>query len=651
MHTHGPAMACLRSQSADFTWGRKLGSGSFGVVYEVTRHADALTYAIKQMELKGMNQREQSDVVKEVQLLASFDSPYIIKYFDSFIDQSVLCLVMEFAARGNLHDYIRNNKAGRVAEPTVWRFFLQVLLGVHCMHVKHRTLHRDIKTLNIFLVDATSNGQGDGDGDASRLIAKLGDLGVAKILSTQTNFAHTLVGTPYYLSPEMCEDKPYNAKSDVWATGVVLYELLTRKHPFSGDNQGALILNILRGRYPPPPSGYGAEVVDAVKRCLTRDAKRRPTTTQLLATRGVRAAAEKLGIDVPSLDELRKAEDDLALPMAEKRRTTKAKKATSEDKTPARVRAKKNVARTGADGAAPSSAPQRKAKGQLLLGEKGKPKKLAPVGSRPRSSRAAPEESKQDGVHDPGDEQESHTDAGNNSAEPVADQAEPVSNENVSPDRASMVAAAAQAAASAPGHSGTGGVSISGKLAFEFGVSLHLGDTDPPKEPEVESTVEPPATEVPPAPAPGEVDNAIEEEENTVDEEDNYEDDEFEEEEEEGGDDGADTPAEKKPDVGALTRRMQSLTDGLKGVVTSASELVGEDQYAALHDLFANRASGEPLPAVSGAAPPSIADLSKQVFDIIPYAKAEAVQLVFKALYLESELADVNREHENLLSS
>ena len=117
-------MACLRSQSADFTWGRKLGSGSFGVVYEVTRHADALTYAIKQMELKGMNQREQSDVVKEVQLLASFDSPYIIKYFDSFIDQSVLCLVMEFAARGNLHDYIRNINRNKLISHTALLTYL-----------------------------------------------------------------------------------------------------------------------------------------------------------------------------------------------------------------------------------------------------------------------------------------------------------------------------------------------------------------------------------------------------------------------------------------------------------------------------------------------------------------------------------------------
>lgn len=131
------------------------------------------------------------------------------------------------------------------------------------MHSR-KILHRDIKTLNVFLDDG--------------LNVKLGDMGVAKvrahalpiaalvamrsqkhacrgaylppahpywrwscmqILSANTNFAKTIVGTPYYLSPELCEDKPYNEKSDVWALGVVLYECCTQKHPFDADNQAS----------------------------------------------------------------------------------------------------------------------------------------------------------------------------------------------------------------------------------------------------------------------------------------------------------------------------------------------------------------------------------------------------------------------------
>jgi serine/threonine protein kinase len=153
----------------------------------------------------------------------------------------------------------------------------------------------------------------------------------AQILSSNTNFAKTIVGTPYYLSPELCEDKPYNEKSDVWALGVVLYECCTQKHPFDADNQvgcaevwrcgdarvlhaeapirrgvrgappklslshththsplqGALILKILRGKYP-ALTGYSPDISDLVKRCLTQNANRRPNTFKVRVRVSVR---------------------------------------------------------------------------------------------------------------------------------------------------------------------------------------------------------------------------------------------------------------------------------------------------------------------------------------------------------------------------
>jgi NIMA (never in mitosis gene a)-related kinase len=77
---------------------------------------------------------------------------------------------------------------------------------------------------------------------------RIGDLGVAKSVSSSSDFAHTMVGTPYYLSPEMCEEKPYNEKSDIWALGCVLYEMVNQRPPFEAMNQGALILKIIRGK-------------------------------------------------------------------------------------------------------------------------------------------------------------------------------------------------------------------------------------------------------------------------------------------------------------------------------------------------------------------------------------------------------------------
>eukprot|EP00199_Chlamydomonas_sp_CCMP681_P000941 CAMPEP_0119104632 /NCGR_PEP_ID=MMETSP1180-20130426/2800_1 /TAXON_ID=3052 ORGANISM="Chlamydomonas cf sp, Strain CCMP681" /NCGR_SAMPLE_ID=MMETSP1180 /ASSEMBLY_ACC=CAM_ASM_000741 /LENGTH=504 /DNA_ID=CAMNT_0007089451 /DNA_START=36 /DNA_END=1546 /DNA_ORIENTATION=+ len=275
-----------RSTYDDFNIKEKIGSGSYGVVFKVVRKVDRMTYAMKEIDLQGMSRKEQEECIRETRVLSSLDSDYIIKYYDSFLERGKLYIITEYASNGNLHDYIKKHREvtkQRLPEDLIWKLFIQILMGLNHMHTR-KILHRDIKTLNVFLDDD--------------LNVKLGDMGVAKILSTQTNFAKTIVGTPYYLSPELCEDKPYNEKSDVWALGVVLYECCVQRHPFDADNQGALILKILRGKYP-PVQGYSPEVSDIIKRCLTQNANRRPNTYKLLLLPCVREQGGNAGIALP----------------------------------------------------------------------------------------------------------------------------------------------------------------------------------------------------------------------------------------------------------------------------------------------------------------------------------------------------------------
>ncbi len=146
---------------------------------------------------------------------------------------------MEYCSKGDLSTFIRSQLGKPVKEDIIWKFSIQIMIGLRDLHAK-KILHRDIKTLNIFL-DADQN-------------IRIGDLGVAK--SMKTDFTHTIVGTPYYLSPEMCEEKPYNEKTDVWAMGCLIYELCTGKHPFEAQNQAALALKIVMGKYSPIPNHY-----------------------------------------------------------------------------------------------------------------------------------------------------------------------------------------------------------------------------------------------------------------------------------------------------------------------------------------------------------------------------------------------------------
>lgn len=82
-------------------------------------------------------------------------------------------------------------------------------------------------------------------------------MGVSKQLNSTTFMSQTLVGSPYYLSPEICKSEKYNVKSDIWALGVTFYEMLNKgKHPFLAKNQAALLINIIKGKYPPLPAVY-----------------------------------------------------------------------------------------------------------------------------------------------------------------------------------------------------------------------------------------------------------------------------------------------------------------------------------------------------------------------------------------------------------
>lgn len=221
------------SSVKDYEFLNKLGQGSFGTVYKVRRRADKSVYVIKQINIAQMNSKHRSEAINEVTILSKLDNPFIVKYYDSFIEKNTLNIVMEFCDGGDISGFIRSQLGRCLSENKIWKFFIQMCLGLNYIH-KKKILHRDIKTMNIFLTKDET--------------VRIGDLGVAKVLTENVNFAHTMVGTPYYLSPEMCEEKPYNEKSDVWALGCVLYEMCTQKHPFEANNQGALILKIIRGK-------------------------------------------------------------------------------------------------------------------------------------------------------------------------------------------------------------------------------------------------------------------------------------------------------------------------------------------------------------------------------------------------------------------
>lgn len=131
-------------------------------------------------------------------------------------------------------------------------------------HVHDRKIiHRDLKGQNIFL---TKNN-----------MIKLGDFGIARVLGKTMEKAKTMVGTPYYLSPEIIEQKAYSFKTDIWSLGVILYELCALKPPFNADSLHFLALKIVKGSYSPVPSMYSRDLKNLIGSLLQVNPLKRPT--------------------------------------------------------------------------------------------------------------------------------------------------------------------------------------------------------------------------------------------------------------------------------------------------------------------------------------------------------------------------------------
>ena len=109
------------------------------------------------------------------------------------------------------------------------------------------------------------------------------------MLDGSCDLAHTIVGTPYYMSPELFSDQPYNYKSDVWALGCCIYEIASLRQAFAAHNINALMYKIVQGRVPPIPSKYSSELATLVQQMMARDADRRPTVYQILRRGFIRA--------------------------------------------------------------------------------------------------------------------------------------------------------------------------------------------------------------------------------------------------------------------------------------------------------------------------------------------------------------------------
>ncbi|NXT84661.1 NEK5 kinase, partial [Zapornia atra] len=261
---------------------KKIGEGSFGKIFLAKGKVDNEQCVIKEINLTEMPIKEKEASQEEAILLAKMKHANIVTFYAALQEKSKLYIVMEYCDGGDLMKRINRQHGVLFDEDQILSWFVQISLALKHIHDK-KILHRDVKAQNVFL---SNNGK----------VAKLGDFGIARQLNSTMDFAHTCVGTPYYLSPEICENRPYNNKTDIWSLGCVLYELCALKHPviltacfflfslikFEGNSLHQVMLKICRGHFHPVSPNYSNDLRVLISQLLKVSPRDRPSINSIL---------------------------------------------------------------------------------------------------------------------------------------------------------------------------------------------------------------------------------------------------------------------------------------------------------------------------------------------------------------------------------
>lgn len=253
----------------------KLGEGSYGSVYKALHKESSSIVAIKLVPVES----DLHDIIKEISIMQQCDSPYVVRYYGSYFKLYDLWICMEYCGAGSVSDIMRLRKK-TLTEDEISTILSDTLKGLVYLHLR-RKIHRDIKAGNILL-----NTEG---------YAKLADFGVAGQLTDTMAKRNTVIGTPFWMAPEVIEEIGYDCVADIWSLGITALEMAEGKPPY-GDIHPMRAIFMIPQKPPPSfrePDRWSTEFIDFVSLCLVKNPEERATASDLLEHEFIRNAKHR----------------------------------------------------------------------------------------------------------------------------------------------------------------------------------------------------------------------------------------------------------------------------------------------------------------------------------------------------------------------
>ena len=219
---------------------RKLGEGGMSAVYLTSRESDGKEVALKILDAQlSQDPAELKRFIREFDIIAKLDTPHVVRIFDQGFTDKHIYIAMEFFPNGDLARLMGKPLDSHIAVCLI-ASVARALAAIHAVGI----VHRDLKPQNIML-------RADGS-------LALVDFGVSHDVSLTLTLANSLEGTPIYMSPEQCEGKPVDGRSDLYSLGCMLHELLTGQRAYEAQSLAELIFKHLTAPIPQLPDGMAA---------------------------------------------------------------------------------------------------------------------------------------------------------------------------------------------------------------------------------------------------------------------------------------------------------------------------------------------------------------------------------------------------------